>query len=153
MSIQITTSVATTVKTALQFFASSIVNTNSSPITTITYQTFDNSPAFTFMPTVSGRYKVYASIPLEVTSTTNGVVMGRIFNTSGSATLLYESAVVSQGNTSQTSSAYTQSVYTLVAGSTYIFDIQALLISGDGANSSFLRGDLASFYMFSELIG
>lgn len=52
--------------TVSAFFASSQVNTLSSPVTSTlpTFTTFSNSPAFTFTPTITGTYKVYSSIPL-----------------------------------------------------------------------------------------
>lgn len=131
-------------------FASSPVTTVSGAITATTFTTFDNSPAFTFIPSVSGSYKVYSSIPLF--QSTQGVVgTGRIFNTSGGATLLFESDGGIFSNTTGTpvNSAYIQSVYTLTAGTSYVFDIQG---KNNTTGNLQVEGNDIPFYMFAELV-
>lgn len=131
------------------FFASSQITTGSSQITSTSFTTFDVSPAFTFTPTVTGTYKVYSSPPwYQVTSGRIGI--GRIFNTSGGATLLYESQVAVYNNAGQNiSSGLAQSVYTLNAGTTYVFDLQGK--NDTGAGHFALDGSDAFSYMFAEL--
>jgi len=135
--------------TVSAFFASSQVTTTSTLITATTFTTFDNSPAFTFTPTITGTYKIYSSLPLEA-ATSNDIVLARIFNTSGGANLLNESQTgIYESNPIIISSVFTESIYTLTAGTSYQFDIQGK------ANSSgaqvYCRGDVVPFYMFAEL--
>jgi hypothetical protein len=134
---------------AFAIYQSNIVNTQSSVITSTSFTTFSNSPAFTFTPTISGTYKVYCSIPLENASV-NTNAQARIFNTSGGATLLAESQVAINSGTAAFITEYAQSVYTLTAGTTYVFDIQALDQNSSGVSN---RGDSAQFYMFAEGVG
>src|SRR5271165_6308857 len=129
-------------------YISSVINTTSSGITSSSFTTFDNSPAFTFTPTITGNYRVYSNIPIEMT-VLNGECISRIFNTSGSAVLLAES----QGFTYSDGAAVVQtttvqSIYTLTAGVTYVFDIQGEVANSVG--SILNRGDVAQFYMFAE---
>jgi hypothetical protein len=133
-----------------QFFTSSQVTTTSSAITSGSFTTFSNSPAFTFTPTVSGTYKVYSSIPFYEDAT-NSSGTARIYNTSGGATLLNESQAAIYGSASSVlSNVMVQSVYTLTSGTNYVFDIQAEVTLG--SPNLYLRGDLAAFYMFAELV-
>ncbi|HXB13346.1 MAG TPA: hypothetical protein VNZ45_15270, partial [Bacteroidia bacterium] len=136
---------------AFVYYASSIVNTTSLNVSSTSFTTVSNSPAFTITPTITGKYKVYSAIPLDPGGTSNEAA-ARIFNTSGSASLLQESQGIAASNagSDSISSAYTQSVYTLVAGTTYQFDIQ--IKSSTGANIS-VDGGICSFYMFAEGIG
>jgi hypothetical protein len=136
---------------AFTLLASSAVTTASNTIATTTFTTFSNSPALMVTPSVSGTYKVYCSIPVE-TSTTTDISACRIFNTSGGATLLEESQTADYGgNSSVLASLYTQSVYTLSAGTTYQFDIQGH--TSPGGSGIVNRGDFANFYMFCEGVG
>lgn len=138
--------------TLAKFFASSQVTTDSSAIASASYVTFNNSPAFTFTPTISGIYKVYASVPMSSGGTASSVQTVKIFNTSGSATLLYQSEASNNANSVSVNifvSLYAQSVYTLIAGTTYIFDIQGKVQAG-GATS--ILGTFAPFYMFAEMV-
>lgn len=138
--------------TVARFFASTQVTTASSTIAGGSFTTFSNSPGFTFTPLLSGPYKVYCSIPIEVDGT-NGISVTRIFNTSTNATLLYESQgfVENSSTGSQVgSSPYVESIYTLTAGTSYVFDFQGKLING---NNSFSFGNIAPFYMFAQFVG
>ena len=134
------------------FFASSQVTTDSTGVTSTfpTFTTFDNSPAFTITPTISGTYKVYCNLPLD-TQGLNSQATGRIINTSGGATLLYESQVhAGAGTTNYAIATCTaMSVYTLVAGTTYVFDIQGAV---DGGSDVVAIGTTSSFYMFAERV-
>lgn len=141
-----------TTGSSYNIFTSSQVSTISSPVSGIapSFTTFDNSPALTFKPAVSGTYKVYASVPLEINSSAAEAVC-RIINTSGAATLLSESQGVAYSDSPATvNSATAQSVYELTANVTYIFNIQG---ATTGAGSAFVRGDVAPFYMYAEGIG
>jgi hypothetical protein len=132
------------------FAASNIVNTNDVGNSATNFNTPATSPAFTFTPTVSGTYKIYASVPLY-TATTNTNAAVRIFNTSGGATLLEESQGVIGAAPSPdvgVSSAYCQSVYTLTASTSYVFDYQTKIISASGTVQSV--GGLTQFYLFAE---
>jgi hypothetical protein len=138
------------------FYASSQITTKSTAITSSSYTTFSNSPALSFTPTITGTYKVYGSFPIYC-STTGDVGNTRIFNTSGGATLLYQSdstqvgyAGGSLGNGSAVS-IYCQSIYTLTAGTAYVFDVQGA--SPQGANVYLDTTDfmLTGCYMFAEL--
>jgi len=136
----------------LDYFSSSKVSTSSSAITSGTFTTASNSPAFTFIPNFSGKYKVYCSIPMSVSHTTSASAATRVVNTSGGATLLSESQGLLTAPTaivSVESSAFAQSVYTLTSGSSYVFDIQAKIISG---TSVLIDGTNANFYMFAERV-
>jgi hypothetical protein len=136
-----------------QYFASSQVTTRSSAVSTTSFSTFNNSPAFTFTPTVTGKYKVYSNCTY-LTSAGNHLGNVRVFNTTGGAALLQESQAANYtGNVLDTpvDTVFIQSVYTLTSGISYVFDIQ-----GQIDNVSFsveLAGDQAPFYMFAELCG
>ena len=128
-------------------FISSPVTTSSSAVSSGTFTTFSNSPAFTFTPTVTGKYKVYSSAIVDCIGA-NQEYDVRIFNTTGGGTLLAESkAETFTSSTEIVSSLYAQSVYTLTAGTSYVFDIQGRASGG----SLTLFGSVASFYMFAEL--
>ncbi len=129
---------------AFAAYASSQVTTISTVNTSATFATFSNSPAFTFIPTITGTYKVYSSLTGESSSGTS-IPVFRIFNTTGGAILLQESQAIIQANINVNPTA--QSVYTLTAGVTYVFDIQG---KETGSGGGYLRGDLAPFYMFAE---
>lgn len=131
---------------AFAAYASSQVTTDSSALTGGSFATFSNSPAFTFTPTVTGTYKVYTSAPFLDSASQ---FKARVFNTSGGATLLQESqaGLSVSGGAAADPSLYMQSVYTLTAGTTYVFDIQAAVSVG----STTLAGStICSFYMFAE---
>ena len=134
---------------AFAAYASTQVTTTSTGITSGSFTTFSNSPAFTFTPTITGTYKVYCSIPLEL-STANAQGVARIIKTSGSGTLLQESQgfLEFNGGTYTGNTAYIQSTYTLTAGVTYVFDIQGLVVSGLGTIDNV--GSVSPFYMFAE---
>lgn len=134
-------------RSGFQFYASSQVTTNSSTVTSSTFVTFDNSPAFTFTPTFTGTYKVYSNISLLASAGAQPVC--RVFNTSGGATLLYESQAQVAISTGYGATLPVQSVYTLTAGVSYVFDLQVKMISGN----SLTDGADAPFYMFAELCG
>lgn len=144
----------TTSVSAGGYFQSSRVTTDSSSITTTgSFITFSNSPALTFTPSVSGIYKVYCSIPLIVSSTGGAFTPTRVFNTSGSASLSAESQGGSGSSIpagSEIINSNPQSVYTLVAGTSYTFDIQIML---NAPASAVCTGSSSSFYMFAENIG
>jgi len=131
-----------------KFYASSQVTNLSSGISSGTFTTFSNSPALTFTPTITGTYKIYSNIPIN-NGSSNGEAVTRIFNTTGSATLLYESQGVSFGGSQVITTAWCQSVYTLNSGTSYVFDIQAKALSG----TVYAAGGDAAFYMFGELCG
>lgn len=134
------------------FVASSQVTTLSTAISSGTFTTFSNSPALSFTPTVTGTYKIYCAIPLYVNNATAATGAGRVFNTAGSATLLYESQIVDAGPTAANvveSSGLAVSVYTLTSGTSYTFDIQGKLIAGTEVRAD---GASAPFYMFAEQV-
>ena len=137
-----------------QFFASNAVSTNSTAITSInSFSTFSNSPAFTFTPTVGGTYKVYSSAGIYAYAV--GAAAAGLFqvaNTSGAATLIANSIGVQDAQISngQYSTVYTQAVFTLIAGTTYQFDLQGTNSASGGTIE--LLGSGAPFYMFAELI-
>lgn len=131
------------------FFVSSQVTTSSSTISSGTFTTFSNSPAFTFTPNFTATYKVYASVPLDQVGANNEASC-RIFNTSGGATLLYESqTTIDSSSTEIIASLYTQSVYSLTAGNSYVFDIQGKTTGGTIA----IFASTGPFYMFAERMG
>ncbi len=135
---------------AFAAYASSQITTTSSAVTSGSFTTFDNSPAFTIIPTITGTYKIYSSIALDINGT-NPLSVVRIINTSGAATLLAESqGTLNITATGQESCIFIQSTYTLTAGTTYIFDIQGKKVSG---TNCILDGSNAPFYMFAEGIG
>lgn len=136
---------------AFAYFASAQVTTRSSSVATSPgFSTADNSPAFTFTPTISGIYKVYSNCGL-LSDSAGGAPACRIFNTSGGGTLLQESQGIAYSSAgSVEGSGFCQSVYSLTAGTTYVFDIQ---LGGPSNVTAQLDGELASFYMFAEGIG
>lgn len=113
------------------------------------FVTFSNSPALTFTPTVTGTYKVYSSVPINNQSS-NSFGTIRVFNTSGGATLLSESqASVYSSSSNPSSNVYTQSVYTLIAGTTYVFDVQGMVSAGSGIYLD--ATDMGPAYLYAEL--
>jgi hypothetical protein len=140
---------------AFSIFASSAVTNTSSFITSSTFTTFSNSPAFTFTPTITGTYKVYCAITLEQAAGSS-IPVARVFNTSGGATLLYESdgtGFVPTYGADSIWSIYIQSVYTLTAGTPYQFDIQGKDASGTSAGLYCNASGGCPFYMFAEGVG
>jgi hypothetical protein len=132
------------------YFASSQVTSNSTSITSTTFTTFSNSPAFTFTPNFTGKYKVYSIAYLTSTGTSLGSYC-QITNTSGGATLLNaQSASMKGSNSTVDVSVYTQSVYSLTASTSYVFDIQGKVDSGGGVS---LVTSIVPFTMFAERIG
>jgi hypothetical protein len=117
------------------------------------FQTFSTGQSLVFAPSVSGTYKVYASMPLQPGPGDNVPFAGRIFNTSGGATLLYESQVLVNGFktsvTNPASSGFAQSVYTLTAGTAYVFDLQGEVLS---TGTLTLETGSIPIYIFAELI-
>lgn len=136
--------------TTSAFFASSQVTTESAALSSTSFSTFSNSPAFTFTPTISGTYKVYSSVPILLENGTPNSSQIRVINTSGSAVLLDESQANAQfiaTTTDMSTTVYVQSVYTLTAGVSYVFDIQGQTNS----NNVYIVGNSSPFYMFAEL--
>ena len=132
---------------AFATYASTQITTQSSTASS-SFVTASNSPAFTITPTITGTYKVYASLPGQ-NDTAGGQAIYQIFNTSGGATLLEASqaAVDSVVSGSVIVNITIQSNYILTAGITYVFDLQYKAVSGGDA---YIRGDVAPFYMFAE---
>lgn len=141
-----------TVPTDSTAFISNPITTTSAAINTSTFTTFNNSPAFTFTPVVSGTYKVYSNIPLY-SDASNVLAQSRIFNTSGGATLISEDYGDAYGSASNTLiSVPTMSKYKLIAGNTYVFDIQGRWNSAGTASSNIQNyGAYGTFYMHAEL--
>jgi hypothetical protein len=137
----------------LEFYQSSAITTQSTNNNSTSWTTFSNSPAFTFTPTLSGTYKVYSNPIIEQTNPADSSLQ-RIHNTSGGATLLAESTgqtYVSAGGTI-VQNVSLQSIYTLTAGISYVFDIQSIAVTG--AVGTFMgTGGIVSFYMFAERVG
>lgn len=139
-----------TTGSAFAYYASTVVNTIDTGVTNTIFETFSNSPGFTVTPTISGIYKVYASVPFQVQDSAQ-FAQCRIWNTSGGGSLLQESqaTIYSQSGSPEISNQQIQSTYTLIAGRTYVFDIQAR----SDAGTVYDRGDQAPFFMFCEGIG
>ncbi len=113
-----------------------------------TWTTFNNSPTLTFTPKKSGMFKVYGNIGIYNNVQGNSFYT-RVVSTSGSPTLLVEQIAIGDGTTYGTYPA--QTVYHLVAGVTYAFDLQG---STDAAgNSVYLRGDIVPQRIFVERMG
>lgn len=134
----------------LQYYASAQVTTASNAIVSGTLTTFSNSPALSFTPIVSGKYRVYSNLSVNNQSSSY-YGWYRIYNTTGSATLLNESQATYGQVTNGTCTVFAQSVYTLVSGVAYVFDLQGA--SSNGSNGVQTRGDIAPFYMFAEHCG
>jgi hypothetical protein len=101
-------------------------------------------------PTVSGTYKVYASVPLyQATSGTIGII--RIYETTALATLLAESqGSIESGSSTGEGTVFVQSVYNLTAGTTYQFDVQGL--NGTTGSLYIASGNSGNFFMFAERV-
>lgn len=128
----------------------------STPITTDatmtgsgTFVTWANSPSFTVVPVVSGKYRIYSS-PFIYSSSAGVYGLAKIINTSANATLITTSGGTVYGNTGDHgSSLFIQSEYYLIAGQTYIFDIQG---ATDGTSATIaMYGSVNPFSMFAEL--
>lgn len=145
------TAVTTAANTnGFQYFNSTQVTTNSSNISSGSFATFSNSPAFSVACTVTGKYKIYTSAPLFITAAGTEAI-SKIVNTSGGASLVAESqCAINDSAGSMVSTNMIQSVYTLTTGNTYVFDIQAKILSGTAVQ---LFGADSPFYMFAELCG
>ena len=136
------------VGSTLQFFASSAISTQSSSNTSTSFATFSNSPAFTITPTVSGTYRVWTSAIMSISGANQCEF--QITNTSGAATLLYNSAITLTATTGGVTSGHIEAVYSLTAGVTYVFDIQGQV--GSVATSITLYGTASPFYMFAQRV-
>lgn len=132
------------------FQTSTAISTLATAVTSASYVTFSNSPALTFTPTVTGTYKVYCVGTFEADgAATNSQV--KVINTTGAGTLLSESGTTlyqAATGSSMIMPGYIQSVYTLTAGVSYVFDIQGRTASG----SLYLNGGNQSFYMHAERV-
>lgn len=133
-----------------EFHYGSPCTTLSSAVTSASFTTTSNSPTLSFTPTLSGTYKVYAAFETYIpTAGTN--VAGRIFNSSGGASLLVENQSDSYSSSSVLQSMNpVESIFTLTAGIAYSFDIQ---IKSNGSNNAFARGDQAQFSIIAERMG
>jgi len=134
------------------FFTSSRVFTDSSSISSSTYVTASNSPAFTFTPNYTAKYKIYASVPVILNDPAAAKGAVQIIKTSGTGVLFSDSQAAIAGDTSTAdlqSSLFVQNIYSLTAGVSYVFDIQAKLISGTGL---IIEGLDSPFYMFAERV-
>lgn len=143
---------AAPVTSILDYFVSTQVTTTSASLSSGAFTTASNSPAFTFVPNFTGKYRVYASIPTRVDGAIAGKSAVRIFKTSGSGTLVSESQAYLAGDSSSISpqsSIFAQSVYTLTAGVSYVFDLQGSVIAGTGM---LIDGSDSPFYMFAERV-
>lgn len=142
-----------TIPSPFQFFASSPITTQSSALTSTSFTTFSNSPAFTFTPGISGTYKIYSPISVQVAAAGSSTNTIRVFNTSGGASLLYESRsdFFSFSTQNEDANSVIQSVYSLVAGTSYVFDIQGM---SPGGSTIFLGAGTTDqqFYMFAERV-
>jgi hypothetical protein len=129
---------------------SNIINTSASNGST-TFTTFTNSPAFTFTPVVSGKYKIYC--PANLYQGNAGAESYAIIqNTAGGASLLAQNIVtIFASSAILATNCYIQSVYNLVSGNSYTFDIQGR--SSVAATDFELLGSGSAFYMFAELCG
>lgn len=141
-----------------EFYTSSIVNTSSSSITSDTFTTFSNSPAFTFTPTASGTFKVYSSACFLNQNGGSGYAQTRIVLTSGAGSSQTSESMGSAycGGGVVQMSTFIQSVFTLVSGTEYVFDIQGRSIvasSGIILRGEATGGDAGSpFYMYAERV-
>lgn len=134
-----------------KFFASTQVTTDSTTILSTSFTSFSNATALlTFTPTISGTYKIYSNPSIFENGVTEvGVI--RIFNSSGSGTLLYESqGGIYTSASSSINACFCQSVYTLTAGVSYSFDIQGKTTAG---TIQIFGSTAGNFYMFAELCG
>lgn len=135
---------------AANYYVSSQVTSSNSTITSGTYVTISTSPALTITPLVSGTWEVWSPLPIFPQSGATACQV-RIFNTSGGATLVSENPA-----TADSASGYVIapgqpfSLYTLTAGTTYIFDIQQLDIGSAGSGCQ-VGGGLSSYYMYAKL--
>jgi hypothetical protein len=140
---------------AFQFFSSNQVTTNSSIISSNSFNTFNTSPGFTFTPTVTGKYKVYASMPIGLAAGGAGPATAavQIIASSGSPTILNQGMGFIQAIISNINgiTAYVQSVYTLTASTSYTFDVQGAVLINSGNLT--LGGTSTPWYMFAEQCG
>jgi hypothetical protein len=140
------------ITSVFDFFTSSRVFTDSSSISSATYVTASNSPAFTFTPNFTAKYKIYASVPVALNDAASAKGAVQIIKTSGTGTLFYDSQAAVGGDTATSdlqSSVYVQNIYELTEGVSYVFDIQAKLLAGTGL---VIEGLDSPFYMFAERV-
>lgn len=134
----------------MELVQSNVVNTDDS-VTSATFVTFPNSPAFSFKPIVSGVYKVYSHLPIEIsTGGSARAAQVRVIDTSGSPRLLQETqgfAFCITALTLDVSTLHVCSTYYLEKGTTYVFDLQ-----GQISGNTLVLGGAAGcpFYMFAE---
>lgn len=87
----------------------------------------------TFTPMISGKYKVYGTIGVQLNGTNQRVITA-IRNTVGGAALLYEAnGQLSNATTQVETNVFTQSVFTLTAGVQYTFRTFTRLAAPGGA--------------------
>ena len=131
---------------ATTYAQSSAFTSNSAGLTSTTFSAFSPSATFTFTPGVTGKYKIYSSVPNRTYANLPTI---KIANTVGSGTLLAESQGTGDTLSASSSdqSSYLQSVYSLTAGTTYTFELQAKVLSG---GSITLLGGQSQFYIFAE---
>lgn len=132
------------------FAASSLVNTASTGITSTSPTIFDNSPAFSFTPTVTGTYKIYGSVTIQDQS--NALLSYcKILASIGSPTQVSGNVAVvySQTGAPVIDSVYLETVYTLIAGTPYTFDIYGWVQAG---NTIGTRGDQGPFNLNAEQV-
>ena len=117
--------------------------------TNTSYAVLNNSPTMTFTPNRSGLFKVYANGQVYNPNGTQAYF--KITNTSGGATLIkaQESiAGLSSGSLFQSTLIF--SIFRLVAGVSYVFDISGYI---DTSGTFSYRGDQIPYNLFAERIG
>ena len=112
--------------------------------------TFSNSPTKSVTPTITGTYIVSATPTIDVTGSAGIACFMQIINTSGGATQIYNSpGSLFINGIQMIQTVPISSVYTLTAGNTYVFDIQA---STSGSANCYLDATSGiPNYMFIQL--
>jgi hypothetical protein len=121
--------------------------TTTSTLTSGSFVTSSNSPTLTFVPKVSGKYRVY-STPWTYNTNSAAHAFSRIFNTAGGAALISSNIGDVYGNTGDHgTSVRIESIYQLIAGTSYSFDIQ----QGSDSGSTQI-GDSTPIYITAEIV-
>lgn len=117
-------------------------STTTGSVTSASFADMTNTPTVTIVPKKTKQYKVYANFP-AYDGTVNATADFRVHNTSGSATVVY-SADNSLTQTSTPGNYYPLYIYTIfsmTAGTSYSFNVQARSDSAGTATAVFARPD------------
>lgn len=116
-------------KIAARQVAIGAAQTSDGTVTSTTFADLSNQPTLTFTAAYTGKYKIYVSFPLSA-GTGGSVIVYRINNSVGAATVNFSQEAVQAVATANGQSSMAFMIATLTASTAYTFTLQAKASSG-----------------------